>query len=273
MILYTLHCLIIIVLQWPTEANDVQCGGNTGIPKYHLLEKCHRSNLGIVAREYFTSLTSCQRLGIEKKALALNFSPPGLNLTERLEYTCELLKCAESDGGLSLVNDTNFDYYSIYGKPLPSINSTCVSGTGMFHLSATRMNFTQAQQACRNRSSVLADVVSEQRTDSLAQLLAASQVESAYCGLWRDNSSGYYSANGDRLACSTYRAWAPGHPRRRLPCVVLTRHRTWKSTSCIITYPVLCELIPGGPYRPRSIFASRKNNGIVFSSNIIEIIV
>lgn len=33
-------------------------------------------------------------------------------------YTCEVLKCAEAEGGLSLKNDTRYDYYSIYGKPL-----------------------------------------------------------------------------------------------------------------------------------------------------------
>lgn len=87
------------------------------IPKYHLMEKCHRSKLGIAAKANYTSLTSCQRLGIEKKALALNFSPPEAR-GEELEYTCEVLKCAEADGGLSLVNDTRYDYYSIYAKPL-----------------------------------------------------------------------------------------------------------------------------------------------------------
>lgn len=86
------------------------------------MEKCHRSTLGIIAKANYTSLSSCQRFGIEKKALALNFSPPeAIKDMEKdvvVEYTCEVLKCAEADGGASLVNDTRYDYYSIYAKHL-----------------------------------------------------------------------------------------------------------------------------------------------------------
>lgn len=89
------------------------------VPKYYLIEKCHRSTQGIAAKANYTSLTSCQRLGIEKKALALNFSPPeAREHGEHVEYTCEVLKCTEADGGLSLVNDTRYDFYSIYARPL-----------------------------------------------------------------------------------------------------------------------------------------------------------
>lgn len=89
-------------------------------PKYHLMEKCYRSKLGMVSKANFTSLTSCQRLGIEKKGLAINFSPPEAwdDSNETLEFTCEVLKCAEVDGGLSMVDDSRYDYYSIYAKPI-----------------------------------------------------------------------------------------------------------------------------------------------------------
>lgn len=70
---------------------------------------------------------------------------------------------------------------------------------------------------------------------------------------------------GDALDCSTYRAWAPGSPRRarkKFDCVVLTRTRTWVSTPCRKNYPMLCELVPGGPYQRGSLFASsKKANG------------
>lgn len=65
------------------------------------------------------------------------------------------------------------------------------------------------------------------------------------------------------LDCSTYRAWAPGHPRRnfsQFDCVLITRHRTWQSTACKKNYPVLCELFPGGPYKRKSIFSHRKRH-------------
>lgn len=104
-----------------TASANLKCSNELPplIPNYYLLEKCHRSKLGIAAKANYTSLASCQRLGIEKKALALNFSPPeAREHGEELEYTCEVLKCAEVDGGLSLVNDTRYDFYSIYAKPL-----------------------------------------------------------------------------------------------------------------------------------------------------------
>lgn len=89
-------------------------------PKYHLMEKCYRSKLGIVSKANFTSLISCQRLGFEKKGLAINFSPreAWADSNETVDYTCEVLKCAEADGGLSMVNDSRYDYYSIYAKPI-----------------------------------------------------------------------------------------------------------------------------------------------------------
>lgn len=65
------------------------------VPAYHLMERCHRSTLGVAAKASFTSLSSCQRFALEKKALALNFSPPdALNgtETEAVEYTCEALR-------------------------------------------------------------------------------------------------------------------------------------------------------------------------------------
>ncbi|XP_050361869.1 uncharacterized protein LOC126781091 [Nymphalis io] len=235
----------------------------SAVPKYHLIEKCHRSKLGIAAKANFTSLKSCKRLGIEKRGLAFNFSPQEyFNSSEPLEYSCEVLKCAEVVGGLSLSNDTRYDYYSIYAKPLPNVISTCVPATGMFLLLPNVLNYTQAQAQCRNISAVLADVTSEQRTELLAQVLATASVDSAYIGMKRDTDRIFYNTNGDALDCITYRAWAPGHPKRKsnITCVLLTRNRMWKTTACQDKYPALCELIPGGPYKRGSIFASRTQN-------------
>ncbi|XP_045459247.1 polycystin-1, partial [Melitaea cinxia] len=207
----------------------------------------------------------CKRLALEKRALAINFSPQeAFNTSEPIEYTCEVLKCAESLGGLSLTNDTRYDYYSIFANPTPIVNSTCVPATGMFYLLPEKLNYTQAQAQCRNISAVLADVTSEQRTDVLAQVLASASVHSAFVGMKRDNSRTFYKNNGDALECITYRAWAPGHPKRNssMSCVALTRNRTWKTLACKENYQALCELIPGGPYKPGSILASRQQNDI-----------
>ena len=114
MMLYT-FILFILVAQISAY---MKCSKSTyTMPKFHLIKKCHRSKLGIAARANFTSLISCKRLGVEKKALALNFSPHSVR-GSNLEYTCELLKCAEAEGGLSLSNDSRYDHYSLYANPL-----------------------------------------------------------------------------------------------------------------------------------------------------------
>lgn len=112
---------VILSSELPKIIGNNRCSSDSPpiIPKYYLMEKCHRSKLGLAAKARYASLISCQRLAIEKKALSLNFSPPeAASEGEPSEYTCEVLKCAEADGGLSIVNDTRFDYYSIYARPL-----------------------------------------------------------------------------------------------------------------------------------------------------------
>ncbi|XP_061377173.1 uncharacterized protein LOC116779422 isoform X2 [Danaus plexippus] len=252
--------LYIILYNVLTVDADTKCISHeiTAVPKYYLIEKCHRSKLGVASKANFSTLNSCRRLALEKKALALNFSPSGFGKIGRkpVEYTCEVLKYAESEGGLSLRNDTNYDYYSIYAKHLPNVNSCCVPLAGMFYLLSEKNNYTEAERRCRNMSSVLAGVFNQHRTDTLAQVLASSGVEAAYVGLGSNNGRVFRTTHGDSLDCITYRAWAPGHPRRNLnmSCVVLTREHTWKTTLCRKRYPALCELLPDGPYRKGTIF-------------------
>ncbi|CAG9121630.1 unnamed protein product [Plutella xylostella] len=270
MILLTLLCIIATVSSKCSNEDPPR------VPKYHLMEKCHRSNLAVIYRANFSSLISCQRLGIEKKGLALNFSPPEAlkdikKGDEPLEYTCEVLKCAEADGGLSLVNDTRYDYYSIYAKHLPDINSTCIPGLGMF-LFTDRLNYSAAAQECRNRSGRLGDVMSEARTEALTQLLVGAGMEAAFVDGKSDNGSEFYNVNGDTLDCTTYRAWAPGHPKRsreKYGCIALTRSKTWIAVPCQTKLPSICELNPSGPYRRcGKIFASRRIKDTAQDRNI-----
>lgn len=114
--------LCYLTIKLTSVSSDSECSKVTAsrTPKYHLMEKCYRSSLGMIAKANYTSLTSCQRLGIEKKGLSINFSPPEARDDGNMatEYTCEVLRCAEADGGLSLVNDSRYDHYSIYAKPI-----------------------------------------------------------------------------------------------------------------------------------------------------------
>ncbi|KAJ0178304.1 hypothetical protein K1T71_006127 [Dendrolimus kikuchii] len=52
-------------------------------------------------------------------------------------------------------------------------------------------NFTDSQRVCKNMSGVMADVTTEQRTESLAQLLTGLSVEAAFVGLLRKNTSSF----------------------------------------------------------------------------------
>ncbi|KAF9415879.1 hypothetical protein HW555_006631 [Spodoptera exigua] len=255
---------IILSIAHTTLTAKSKCSVDTQLrtPKYHLMEKCYRSKLGIISKANYTSLISCQRLGFEKKGLAINFSPreAWADSNETVDYTCEVLKCAEADGGLSMVNDSRYDYYSIYAKPIPHVNTTCVPTLGMFFVITKRQNYTLGYRQCKNVSALPVDVASEQRTDALAQLLASSSLDMAFVGLRSKNGSAFISVNGDALDCTTYRAWAPGSPRKarkKFDCVVLTKQRTWVSVPCKNNLPIVCELIPGGPYKRGSLFASR----------------
>ncbi|XP_050685643.1 uncharacterized protein LOC126980067 [Leptidea sinapis] len=236
------------------------------VPKYHLVQKFHRSKHSVAARANFISLTSCRRLGIEKKALALNFSPLYKSLEED-EFTCEVLKCPEVRGATSLTNDSRYDYYSIYAKPIADANATCVPATGMFYFLQLQLNSSQSQLSCSNKGGVLADVSSEHRTDALSQLLIGAGVPSAFVGMQRSDQK-FYATNGDPLDCTSYRAWSPGHPRRNssYSCVVLTHQHTWRSVACEDTLPSLCEIMPGGPYEPGSLYSKKgHSNGCVVS--------
>lgn len=119
--LWILNTLLLLIILIPMVISNSVCNVDSpSVSRYHLIEKCYRSKLGIAAKANFASLISCLKFGIEKKGLALNFSPPEAwkGSKKDLQYTCEVIKCAEADGGLSLVNDTRYDYYSLYGKPL-----------------------------------------------------------------------------------------------------------------------------------------------------------
>lgn len=58
--------LVIVVIH--TVLANQQCSSETPrVPKYHLMEKCYRSKLGIAAKANYSSVISCQRLAFEKK--------------------------------------------------------------------------------------------------------------------------------------------------------------------------------------------------------------
>lgn len=70
--------IIVILVNVYTVIANLRCSTPQDVSKYHLIEKCYRSKLGIAAKANFSSVISCQRLAIEKKGKwnsnALNFT-------------------------------------------------------------------------------------------------------------------------------------------------------------------------------------------------------
>jgi len=83
----------------------------------------------------------CSEFARTFKALAFNFSPANRSknnlyaVTQRNEtakgdddddeefFSCELLDCAENRNFSSIINDTRFDYYSLYTHPVRKFHS------------------------------------------------------------------------------------------------------------------------------------------------------
>lgn len=98
---------------------------------FHLLRRYRKSNKTVVAVDNFAESRLCAEFALQNQGLAFNFSPWGRrqrtgynNETTRESisqkfYNCEVLDCPEfANFSSSLLNDTLFDYYSLYTKKL-----------------------------------------------------------------------------------------------------------------------------------------------------------
>lgn len=180
---------------------------------YHPLRHCQRSNGTIIGLRNVKSIEECVAFAQDRSALAFNYGSKDNQTTNLFDilrtkemnnswswnihespeefYNCQLLECPEYGNFTGMINDTRFDYYSLYTKPprkesfevffftffdryclnLAPFNSTCISQVGMFVLYAKPSNYTFAYKTCRNLGGGLAHVVSERRTNSLASYL------------------------------------------------------------------------------------------------------
>lgn len=135
-------------------------------------------------------------------------------------------------------------------------------------------NYSTAATTCKNVGGSLADVVSERRTNALAELirynLNSTLGNDSFVGMNESIKGHFYTSNDAPLNCFLYRAWAPGHPseRRLQPsCVTLTRDNSWKVYSCRKKLSFICELYTSGPnpYVPinRKCSIHRPNNRFI----------
>lgn len=97
--------------------------------EFYPLRHCQRSNKTVIALSNFESPNGCSEFARAHRALAFNYSPGDrrkINLYQKgnisagdsdVFYNCEALDCPEYRNFSSMVNDTRFDFYSLYTTP------------------------------------------------------------------------------------------------------------------------------------------------------------
>lgn len=284
MILKAFTCIAIFIHFLPAKAKFCSEYGEAE-NVFHPLRHCQRSNKTVIALYYVESQEDCAEHAKIIRGLAFNFSPSDrkINFVERETgnetlggedeefYNCEVLECPEYRNFSTMVNDTRFDYYSLYAHPpreskkcsftkfLPEIylaseNATCVKSVGMFILSSERANYSVAYNICSSFGGNLAHIASEERNTELSKLLRISTNSSlkertAYIGLNETSPDKFFTSHKIPLACFLFRAWAPGHPPevRRAGCVAITPEASWKVFNCNRKLLFICEILASGP--------------------------
>lgn len=284
MIIKAFTCIAIFIYFSRVKAKFCREYGETE-NVFHPLRHCQRSNKTVIAFYNVECQEDCAEHARNTRGLAFNFSPSDrkINLFERETrnkttrgedddfYNCEVLECPEFRNFSTMVNDTRFDYYSLYTHPareyknlhstsyyrkfyLASENATCVGSIGMFMLSNERANYSLAYNICSSLGGNLAHVASDERNTELSKLLKISTNSSlkeriAYVGLNETSYDNFFTSHKVPLTCFLYRAWAPGHPPgiRRPGCVAITPEASWKVFNCNRKLLFVCELLMSGP--------------------------
>lgn len=102
---------------------------------YAPLRHCQRSNATIIGWQNFNSVQKCMEFARSVKGMAFNFSPAQRrrkgnrfeNKTrswkdqqidvEEAFFSCQVLNCPEYRNFSTMINDTRYDYYSLYAFP------------------------------------------------------------------------------------------------------------------------------------------------------------
>ncbi|KAK5646555.1 hypothetical protein RI129_005019 [Pyrocoelia pectoralis] len=214
---------------------------------FRKIKECSRSNLPLMAKSRVRTVEQCIAYARSKHAFAFNWRHLDLK-SGRHSVNCEILECAATTS--SLVNDTTFDYYGIYGLFEGGI---CIKSLGVFKILKKKVNYTNAIEKCQGFEGDLANVVTSIRTKELSKLLNEKLTDwykVAYVGLNSDSDeANFVTPEGVPLECFKFRAWGPGQPRQKntQKCVILDSNSFWKTINCATPLPVLCELFPLSP--------------------------
>lgn len=105
--------------------------------EFHPLRHCQRSNKTVIAYSNVKNVEKCAEFTRISRGLAFNFSPRNRSYQNMFEFSknstnntskiidselhefsnCQVLDCPEYKNFSSIVNDTRFDYYSMYAYP------------------------------------------------------------------------------------------------------------------------------------------------------------
>ncbi|ETN62882.1 hypothetical protein AND_005434 [Anopheles darlingi] len=217
-----MHRFIIVValliVQLPGDTSAVRtCAAQSRkiVHRFYLLRHCQRSKRNVIGLANVKTVRACADLarGSGSSTTIAPFDD---------FYNCQVLDCPEHRNLSSIVNDTRFDYYSMFARMLPPAAATCIPSIGVFLFEETRYNYSRAYNSCvTQHGGSLAHVASDRRTFEMARVLAnlpkANDNSSLneplfYVGLNESIRDRFFTSAGERLDCFTFRAWAPGHP-------------------------------------------------------------
>ncbi|KAH8261275.1 hypothetical protein KR044_006266 [Drosophila immigrans] len=298
--------LLLLLVVFVSPHSTLRCPADDAAhQQFHLVRECQRANTDdALALESTPTLEECMALARELRGLALNYAPIGQkrrinhnNATVKEQdarrrlsvfeqpgefFNCHVLQCPQNTTFAGMLNDSRFDYYSLYGRPAglksgniwqtkhikhrssTALNNiSCIPQVGLFVVYTRHSSYSNASVACSNASEFsgsLAHIASERRTAGLAKWLqdynsqaANSAIFLAYVGLQYNRSISlrpmdYRNAQRESLLCFLYSAWHAGHPRlgasqANASCVALTPEATWQTTtSCDYELPFICEI-------------------------------
>ncbi|XP_016972350.1 uncharacterized protein LOC108039775 [Drosophila rhopaloa] len=285
-IFYGLMGLTTSSLNCPTEkSHPVQ---------FHLVRQCQRAlSEDALALENTSSLEECANLAHEMRGLALNYAPGGpkrrknlydqrpfgkesrkqqhirsrLNVFEQPGefFNCHVLQCPQNHTFSGMVNDSRFDYYSLYGRPSGWYTKvSCIPEVGLFVVYTQPSIYLNASLTCTNSSEFtgsLAHVASEARTNSLAQWLQVfnrrPQMETniflAYVGLVYNSSTSlspldFRNSQQESLQYILNKSiQITSQELSNASCVALTPQGTWQTLNCDRELPFICEIHTARP--------------------------
>ncbi|KAK3919026.1 Membrane-associated lipoprotein [Frankliniella fusca] len=88
-------------------------------PVFHLVRRCSRSAMSVVAQANVTSRGRCADLAASRRGLAFNYSPRDAPRGDgQFSSSCLVLDCPEFHELSALQRDEAYDYYSLFTDPM-----------------------------------------------------------------------------------------------------------------------------------------------------------